>query len=339
MAFSIESYKGVCLYGLLFFLFMVFFGVPSIQKYQKQETIFVSSRELTNGIEAPAVTILALDNRTGYGWKSKTNLTSSEVGRYSSSFLIDHCKEINRTDLNSCIFEDTFRLTDIFISAKFGNSQTKILNSSSWTSNIDGSAYGRFFTWNPQRRISPNKKDLIYMLANRSFKFFIHVHDINFFLLNVSPLGPPKAFYEFDGNTMRNHYNELVLIKHTKLNLDHQPCEEIKDYSFTTCVKESLAQRVGCRRPWEKWNQQNQSVCTTQNQFNLYDQLFALYLMFEIDKIERLTGCLKPCHYKEYKFVNSNPKDQLLAQVPDNQISIDFWAVSEYTQFEEEVLL
>ena len=99
MAFSIESYKGACLYGLLFFLFMVFFGVPSIQKYQKQETIFVSSRELTNGIEAPAVTILALDNRTGYGWKSKTNLTSSEVGRYSSSFLIDYCKEINRTDL------------------------------------------------------------------------------------------------------------------------------------------------------------------------------------------------------------------------------------------------
>ena len=165
MAFSIESYKGACLYGLLFFLFMVFFGVPSIQKYQKQETIFVSSRELTNGIEAPAVTILALDNRTGYGWKSKTNLTSSEVGRYSSSFLIDHCKEINQTDLNSCIFEDTFRLTDIFISAKFGNSQTKILNNSSWTSNIYGTAYGRFFTWNPQRRTSPDKKDIIYMLA------------------------------------------------------------------------------------------------------------------------------------------------------------------------------
>ena len=125
----------------------------------------------------------------------------------------------------SCIFEDKFQWTDIFISAKFGNSQTKILNNSSWTSNIYGTAYGRFFTWNPQRRISPDKKDLIYMLANRSFKFFIHVHDINFFLLNVSPLGPPKAFYEFDGNTMRNHYNELVLTKHTKLNLDHQPCE------------------------------------------------------------------------------------------------------------------
>ena len=47
---------------------------------------------------------------------------------------------------------------------------------------------------------------------------------------------------------------------------------------------------------------------------------------------------LKPCSYKEYKIVNSNPKDLMInANVPDDQIAIVLWAVTQYTQFEEEV--
>ena len=65
-------FTKVCLYGFLFVLFLVFFGVPSLKKYQRQETIFISTRKLTKGIEAPAVTIMAFNNNTGYGWKSET---------------------------------------------------------------------------------------------------------------------------------------------------------------------------------------------------------------------------------------------------------------------------
>ena len=72
MASSIDLF----LYVLLLALFMVFFGIPSIQKYQRKETIVISSRKLTNGIAAPAVTFIALSNDTRYGWKSKTNQTN-----------------------------------------------------------------------------------------------------------------------------------------------------------------------------------------------------------------------------------------------------------------------
>ena len=58
MGFSIELF----LYALLLVLFMVFFGIPSIEKYQKKETISISSRKMTNGFEAPAVTIMALSS-------------------------------------------------------------------------------------------------------------------------------------------------------------------------------------------------------------------------------------------------------------------------------------
>ena len=60
-------------------------------------------------------------------------------------------------------------------------------------------------------------------------------------------------------------------------------------------------------------------------------------MLAEVAKIEKLTGCLKPCSYNEYKFVNNNPKEILMTDVPDDQIAIGLWAVSEETQFEDEV--
>ena len=60
-------------------------------------------------------------------------------------------------------------------------------------------------------------------------------------------------------------------------------------------------------------------------------------MLAEVGNIERSTGCLRPCSYNEYKFVNSDPKDILMTQVPDDQIEIGLWAVSEETQFEDEV--
>ena len=40
----------------LFLVFLVYFGIPAVQKYVKKDTIIVTSEEDTNGIEAPAVT-------------------------------------------------------------------------------------------------------------------------------------------------------------------------------------------------------------------------------------------------------------------------------------------
>ena len=37
---------------------------------------------------------------------------------------------------------------------------------------------------------------------------------------------------------------ELGLTKHMRLNLERSPCEEDPNYSFSLCVKESLAQQV-----------------------------------------------------------------------------------------------
>ena len=328
---------NILLYGLLFVFFMVFFGVPSIIKYDKKETISVTTRKLTNGIEAPALTIVAIDLRNGYGWETKTSHTNSLDGRIMGTFLLDHCKEINQTDLEACVANDSFGLTDILRSATFGLF-SKELNETAWSWDLFNSGYGRYFTWNPKRLITPDYlTGLVYMRGFTTFRFYVFVHDINFFVVNLNPFGPTKSFWEFDGNTEPNHYQQIYLVKHKKLNLDHRPCVEAKDYSFRKCVKESLARKVGCKRPWDKGNEQE--ICTTREQFKQFDLFYTKLQLKEVKEIEGTTGCLKSCMYNEFKIVNSVPKKALsLSGVPDGQIAIGLWAVSEYTEYEEEVL-
>ena len=59
----------------------------------------------------------------------------------------------------------------------------------------------------------------------------------------------------------------------------------------------------------------------------------------EVDQVKRMTGCLTPCSYKEYKLMLSLPKDYVLAEVPDDQIAVGLWAASWSTEFREEVSL
>ena len=335
MACSIDLF----IYGLLLVLFMVFFGIPSIQKYQNKETIFLSSKKLTNGIEAPAVTIIALNNNTSYGWKTKSNQTSSVMGRYTYTFLLDHCKEINQTDLEACISEDSLGLTDFLTTATFQMIETSYgeLNKSSWTEDMDSTANGRIFTWNPKRLITPDWADVMFLSVYRRFRFYVWVHDTKFSFVSSNPLGTTSAFFEINGNSQPNFYQEVILVQHKKLNLDHRPCEEAEDYSFIRCVKGSIAETVGCTMPWDKVSQRDRAICTEREEFRQTDLKAVQFMINEVDEVERMTGCLKPCSYKEYKFVNSQPKDMVVAAVPDDQLAILLWAVTQYTQFEEEV--
>ena len=78
-------------------------------------------------------------------------------------------------------------------------------------------------------------------------------------------------------------------------------------------------------------------VSTEREQFRQFDIRYTALMLAEVAKIEKLTGCLKPCSYNEYKFVNYIPKDIMAKDIPDDKIAIGLWAVSEETQFEDEV--
>ena len=58
--------------------------------------------------------------------------------------------------------------------------------------------------------------------------------------------------------------------------------------------------------------------------------------------IMKLTGCLSPCTYKEYKFVNTNRKEYTTVnaiQYPEKSMAFCLWSVSPNTLVEEESLV
>ena len=82
---------------VLFVLFLKFFGEPSVRKYLQKETIVIYSEERTNGIEAPAITIIALKKQQALmGWKSVQENVS-----HVAFAMFNHCQEINFTDMHS----------------------------------------------------------------------------------------------------------------------------------------------------------------------------------------------------------------------------------------------
>ena len=228
---------------LLFSLFLTFFGIPSLIAYQRKEIIVLKSESKTNGIEPPAVTLLATNN--SLGWKTV------EKEQFWQSFdLLDHCMGINRT-VDNCIKEDSFELTDFLVEAKFiginkNYSAPIVFNSSSpsfWKEDMSLSGYGRHFTLKSLKNITQNEEDCLAFILSRNFSFFVFVHDEDFFLFSVNPLGPPSNSWQFPPH-VHNHYQEVTLTKHKKLNLDRQPCEEDYHYSFSYCVRESLSKKV-----------------------------------------------------------------------------------------------
>ena len=65
---KLSSTLKVFLQIVLLGIVLVFFGFPAIDKYQKKETIIVSSEKFSHGIVPPALTIMGITN-SGLGWQ------------------------------------------------------------------------------------------------------------------------------------------------------------------------------------------------------------------------------------------------------------------------------
>ena len=148
------------LHLFLFVLFLIFFGIPTVHKYLAKETIVISSVEETNGIEAPAITIIARQtNAMGLDLDWKT--VDEDMSGIRDFNLVRHCKEISLGNVEACVSNDTFSLTDFLKEARLGFSEVdsssllhESTTSSLWTEDITTTFQGRYFTLKPSRSIS-----------------------------------------------------------------------------------------------------------------------------------------------------------------------------------------
>ena len=149
---SLMCYFDIFFQILLFVVFLIFFGFPSVKKYLDQETIIIKSEEETNGIEAPVITILAMKNF--FGWKSKQNVTDTRMELFE---MVDHCKEVGIADIKSCISQDTYELDDFIAMASIGAmDQRKFVDKSMWIEDMTSTKFGRQFTLKLSRKLTRN---------------------------------------------------------------------------------------------------------------------------------------------------------------------------------------
>ena len=232
---------NVVLQLLLFILFLVFFGIPSVEKYLEKQTVLITSEEITNGIEAPAITFVALnENKSIPGWKSvdqTLNFESFSLGR--------HCQRINLTNMNTCITSDTIDLGDFLMGTRLGifeTNSTSIHSKTSspmWTEDMAATYVGRSFTLRLSRIISTSTNNVVIFSVNTSYQFNIWLHDENFFVVNQNHFGLPSKLWKIPANKLvgAGLYYKITLTKHKKLNLEKQPCEEDLTYSFNNCFQ------------------------------------------------------------------------------------------------------
>ena len=183
---TLVFYFNIILQLVLFVIFLIFFGIPSVSKYLDQETIVISSEEKTNGIEAPAITFSALKNNVG--WKSVGNIP------YLTFNMVDHCEKIGLPDIGACVSNDTFEFADFIKEASVGPiNQTSPLSDLSKSSlqkeDLTITLYGRHFTLKLPTTITRKESNIIIfkMDTNPAFSYYIWVHDEKYFLINIHP--------------------------------------------------------------------------------------------------------------------------------------------------------
>ena len=330
---------------VLFILFLKFFGIPSVEKYLDKETIVIYSEERTNGIEAPAITIIAL-KKTVYpmGWK-----TVQENISYEAFAMFNHCQGISFTSIEDCLKNDTIERNKFLKSIILGPikiNSTSLLDeslSSMWSEDMTATFMGRHFTLRPPMTLPPTYDGRLSFHLVTSFNYVIWLHDENFFLPNTNPFGLPSQPWKVTRKSKPKEtkpepglYHRITLTKQKKLNLDRRPCEEDPSYSFMTCTKEKLSQKIGCRLPWDRWSQQDRKVCEFENEFKQFEQTYRKLYDAEFDEIEETISCKKPCTYNQFKFVDSSP--EIMPSLRKRNL-VGFKAASRKTQIEEEVLL
>jgi hypothetical protein len=101
----------------------------------------------------------------------------------------------------------------------------------------------------------------------------------------------------------------FVLNEKSYLNKPTTPCIAEPNYSYRKCMFAFIARMSGCHLAWVSPHNEKYTPCISREQLLAYNE----YLMFTINtpsaKLERETGCLARCKYKEFSFIQKSKED------------------------------
>ena len=250
---------------LLLGLFLHIFGLPAMQRYQAKEVLLVTSLRDTDGLEAPAVTIVVSRNETLTGWKSNNGF------KYYN--WVEHlCKNYlsENQSIVACIEEKTFNLSEISKKVTLGIGRRSRPAEVNWTEDFTHSSTGRQYTLKIDKRLSVGKlTHLIRIRLQPNLVYSIFFHDEKYFYISRNPVSGPPSVQKIVDPQKLPYYYQIGLTEVKELNLPNDPCNEDPDYSFNACIKESFTKTAGCRTKWDHIGLKDLPICTEMSQFRL----------------------------------------------------------------------
>jgi len=135
--------------------------------------------------------------------------------------------------------------------------------------------------------------------------FYVYLHEKGQFWPSASAmekLGQPKSLF-----IPRNTEQEcsFTLVERVSLRKSFDGCTDKLDYSFTACVFNYLAERVGCQIPWvytSLHSPQTVPACRTKKEMFEYDSLLASVESLSGIAIANLSGCPVRCTVRQFSF-------------------------------------
>ena len=85
---------------ILLSIFLMYFGMPALQRFGDEKVMVITSRRDTGGIEAPAITIASKNPDTGIG-RRNANLARGYI-------IQTVCNFSTSQDMENCIIRHTF---------------------------------------------------------------------------------------------------------------------------------------------------------------------------------------------------------------------------------------
>ena len=315
---------------LLIIIFAVYFGHPALERYLAKHVRIETMKSETGGIPAPAITIVVYSPHTRNGWRTEIKDNQDDF-----KLIQPHCGEA--TDIGKCIEDKTFDENEAFENVLLGfSSKTSLLSVFLATEDFTSTYRGRSYTLNINHNINPEAATSQFLISfKKRNNYALHIHDRKYFLLNDNPYGLPSILKKLDPNKTSSLYYRLALIERHELDVPHDPCEMTPGYDFSACVKETLAERVGCRTKWDLESSSSRPLCRSLDQFQQYEELWQRLSFLEAAGIFQETGCFKPCNYNDYRIIG----ESMTSNFGDKDFIFSLWAVSNDTSIEREVLI
>ena len=278
-------------------IFLVLFGIPSLEQYLNQGIfVEISTDTSPDGlVNAPAVTLCPENPDTAVGWKSGSNVSLAVKSVYDTA-----CSRLNGEKLINCVNNFTYSLDEIMVS-KLKNKKDNVSSDITWAH------HGMCHTFMKSDRIgsqtTTTHRD--YPRFNSKLKYQVFIHDPDFFFPTRNPKAHPGFFVslpksEEASNLM--YIQNMEIIEHRNINLKKNPCIENPEYSFSACLKDAVIRSVGCRLPWSSTTAmldgRKVDNCSTLKDFRSHSSFYHKIFSSEQKDVVKLTNCTIPCNFR-----------------------------------------